>query len=135
MDKKPEEMETQTLLLEIASAKRRDIRIGRITAVAVVALVAVLIVALVLVIPSLMRTLEEVRTTMDETQSFLLRANASLDTLDSMTQEISGVVQTGTENLTRAMDALSVIDFERLGEAVQKLSSLLESFAGFKLFG
>ena len=128
-------MENRALLEQLVEAQRRDARSGRITAIAVVVLVAVLIVCLALTVPKLMNTIDEAHTTLSQTRELIQRANTSFDALDEMTESINGIVNAGTEKIDHVAAIINSLDLEALSSAIQKLSSVLESFSGFKLFG
>ena len=135
MDKKTEDMEILALLEQVAAAKKRDVLTSRITAIAVVVLAAALLICLALTVPKLVDTIEEAHTTLEQTQELIQRANTSLDSLDKMTESIGGVIETSTEKIDQMTAIINSVDLEAFSGAVQKLSSVLDSLSGFRLFG
>jgi len=129
MEKKTEEAE---LLQKIMDAQQRS---ARITAIAVVVLVAALVVSLMVLVPSFLNTMNEAHVTMENTQELIRRANTSLEKLDSMAENVDGIVHEGGENMGRVIEVLDAIDLEALSNSIRKFSQVIDSLSNFKLFG
>jgi len=129
MEKKTEEAE---LLQKIMDAQQRS---ARITAIAVVVLVAALVVSLMVLVPSFLNTMNEAHVTMENTQELIRRANTSLEKLDSMAENVDGIVREGGENMGRVIEVLDAIDLEALSNSIRKFSQVIDSLSNFKLFG
>jgi hypothetical protein len=142
-----QDMNYQELLREISAEQRRNGNRSRITTVAVVLLTTAMIIGLAILIPTLLRTLREVHTTMENTQAFLLRANTALDGLDDVVQKLDGMVE-NLDNMAKDMDGMvgsaaeslrgvaemfGGIDTEKLTGAIQSLNSVIEPLT--RLFG
>ncbi len=134
MDRKTEDTEIRALLEQLVEDKRRDVRTGRIIAIAAVVLAVTLLIGLALTVPGLVKTIEEAHTTLEQTQELIQRANTSLDAFDKMTESISGVVDAGTEKLDQVTAIINSVDLEAFSSAVQKLGSVLEGLSGLRLF-
>jgi len=132
MEKKTEEAE---LLQKIMDAQQRSVRSARITAIAVVVLVAALVVSLMVLVPSFLNTMNEAHVTMENTQELIRRANTSLEKLDSMAENVDGIVREGGENMGRVIEVLDAIDLEALSNSIRKFSQVIDSLSNFKLFG
>ena len=132
MEKKTEEAE---LLQKIMDAQQRNVRSARITAIAVVVLVAALVVSLMVLVPSFLNTMNEAHVTMENTQELIRRANTSLEKLDSMAENVDGIVREGGENMGRVIEVLDAIDLEALSNSIRKFSQVIDSLSNFKLFG
>ena len=132
MEKKTEEAE---LLQKIMDAQQRSVRSARITAIAVVVLVAALVVSLMVLVPSFLNTMNEAHVTMENTQELIRRANTSLEKLDSMAENVDGIVREGGENMGRVIEVLDAIDLEALSNSIRKFNQVIDSLSNFKLFG
>ena len=132
MEKKTEEAE---LLQKIMDAQQRSVRSARITAIAVVVLVAALVVSLMVLVPSFLNTMNKAHVTMENTQELIRRANTSLEKLDSMAENVDGIVREGGENMGRVIEVLDAIDLEALSNSIRKFNQVIDSLSNFKLFG
>ena len=135
MDNKTEEMSTEALLRQIAETQQRDAHSSRITAIAVLVLAAALIISLLVMAPTFMRTMNEAKTTMENTQELIRQANVSLEKLNSMAESIDTIVTDGSQNMGRVMQVLDAVDLEGLAASIQKLNAVIDSLSNFKLFG
>ena len=135
MENKTEEMSTEALLRQIAETQQRDAHSSRITAIAVLVLTAALIISLLVMVPAFMRTMNEAKTTMENTQELIRQANVSLEKLNSVTESIDAVVSNSSESVGRLTQVLDAVDLEGLAESIQKFNSVIDSLSNFKLFG
>ena len=135
MENKTDERRTEELLRQIAEVQQKDVRSGRITAIAVLVLAAALIISLAVMVPAFMRTMNEAKATMESTQELIRQANVSLEKLNGMTESIDTVVTDGSQNIGRVMQVLDAVDLEGLAASIQKFNSVIESLSNFRLFG
>lgn len=135
MDNRSDGKSMQELVEQMAAVQRRSQTLSLIITVVIVMMAAALIVSLALVVPKLTAALDNARTTLSDTQIIIQRISASLDSLDSIGENLNGLTGDGAENLGKLIDSLSVIDVDALTASIQRFNSLLEGLSNFSLFG
>ena len=125
----------QGLLQQMAAVQRRSQRLSLIITVVVALMAAALILSVVLLVPKLAATLDYARSTLSDTQQVIQRINTSLDDLDSVGESLTGLTETGSENLGKLIDTINTIDLDALTDAIQRFNSMLEGLSNFRLFG
>lgn len=116
-NKKPEEMDSRELMAEVLKNQRRELRHARLESLANLALLAVLLVAMMVVVPTAVRTLEHVE--------------SSLDAVDTLVVNMNAVVVDNTDAASKAMEKINAVDFDRLNAAIGSLNDVVEPLARF----
>jgi len=135
MDNRSDGKSMQELVEQMAAVQRRSQTLSLIITVVIVMMAAALIVSLALVVPKLTAALDNAHTTLSDTQAIIQRISTSLDSLDSIGENLNGLTGDGAEKLGKLIDSLSAIDVDALTASIQRFNSLLEGLSNFRLFG
>ncbi len=89
---------------------------------------AVLIVSFVLIVPGMMKTMEQAQTTMEQVNQMAQQMQQIYDGVTSISESVEGVVADGISG-----SSLGSLDVDSLNQSIQDLQSILEPLA--KLIG
>ncbi len=88
----------------------------------------VLLVSFVLVVPKMMKTMEQAQTTMEQVNQMAEETQQIYDDVSSISESVKGVVSDGISG-----SSLGSLDVDSLNQSIQDLQSILEPLA--KLMG
>lgn len=118
-------------LAELVKLSKRQLFFQKVGTGCLAGMLAVLIIAVAIMIP-------KVTTTLNHINNVAVKAQDSLDKVDSMTSDISGsaenfdkLLNENGKELTEAVHSLSEIDFEGLNKAIQDLQDAVGPMATF----
>lgn len=89
---------------------------------------AVLLMSFVLIVPRMMKTMEQAQTTMEQVSQMAEQTQQIYDGVSSISESVKGVVADGISG-----SSLGSLDVDSLNQSIQELQSILEPLA--KLMG
>ncbi|MBP5262567.1 MAG: hypothetical protein J6Z43_10635 [Clostridiales bacterium] len=135
-----QEMSEHDLLVAMLKAQEKDARRGLASAIAGFTLAAVFAVAFMILIPVAITSLRNIDkavqncTVMIENATVTIeQAQTTLTGIDSMTENVNGVVTDNTQAVSDALEEINSIDIDQLNQAIADLSSVVRPLA--QLFG
>ncbi len=151
----------QDLLRELLEQQKKSTRRGWITVGVLAVLTAAMLVALAVLVPTLLRTLNQAYDTLKDTQTVVLQAKDTMDTVDSLAEQaqksfgavedlskqasaslssidtmvgnVDALVVENTQALSNAIEKLNTIDLEKLNQSIDDLNAVVTPL--LKLFG
>ncbi|WP_029231555.1 hypothetical protein [Butyrivibrio sp. VCB2006] len=130
-ESKDNEIKNNDTLAELLKLTKKQLFFQRIAAVSLAGVFVVVAIAMLIMIP-------RVTTTLSHINSVAVKAEASLDKVDTMTSDISGSAQNfdkllndNGKKLTDAVTSISEIDFEGLNTAIKDLQDAVGPMATF----
>ncbi len=106
----------------------KNSRYLKVIAAASVVCAAVLLVSFVLIVPRMVKTLDQAQSTMDQVSQMAEQTQQIYDGVSTISESVKGVVAEGISG-----SSLGSLDVDSLNESIQDLQSILEPLA--KLMG
>lgn len=106
----------------------KNSRYLKVIAAASVVCAAVLLVSFVLIVPRMVKALDQAQTTMDQVSQMAEQTQQIYDGVSTISESVKGVVAEGISG-----SSLGSLDVDSLNESIQDLQSILEPLA--KLMG
>lgn len=129
------DLQTEILKYEKKAAKRT-----MLVAIALFAIAAVFVVAAIIILPPVVKTLEQVQTTLEEATNLVGKAEDTLENLDeslegmnNMISDVDTVLVDNTEAMEEAIAKIGNIDVDGLNASIQDLNRVVSSMG--RLFG
>ncbi|MBR6238600.1 MAG: hypothetical protein IKQ83_06120 [Lachnospiraceae bacterium] len=123
---KNEELQTD-LLGELKKMQKKTLMYTRITSI----LMLVFVIAVLCVVPSLLKTLEAVRVTLDGVNEAVVEANSAIGQAEDTMKDLSDFVATAGTDLNDVVESVQKVDFDSLNKAIKNLDATVEPFANF----
>lgn len=123
---KNEELQTD-LLGELKKMQKKTLMYTRITSI----LMLVFVIAVLCVVPSLLKTLEAVRVTLDGVNEAVVEANSAIGQAENTMKDLSDFVATAGTDLNDVVESVQKVDFDSLNKAIKNLDATVEPFANF----
>ncbi|MBR5359926.1 MAG: hypothetical protein IK123_03455 [Lachnospiraceae bacterium] len=123
---KNEELQTD-ILGELKKMQKKTLMYTRITSI----LMLVFVIAVLCVVPSLLKTLEAVRVTLDGVNEAVVEANTAISQAEDTMKDLSDFVATAGTDLNDVVDSIQKVDFDSLNKAIKNLDATVEPFANF----
>ena len=114
---------------EMEKYVKRQYYLMMVMAICMVCVLLVVIISAVIVVPAALGTLAEVDTAMENLNGMIRSLGSITDVLASITDELGP----GLESIEEVTTGLQNIDFEKMNQAINDLSSVVAPLA--KLFG
>lgn len=121
-----EELQTG-ILTEMQKMTKKTLMYQRITT----GLVLVFVIAILCVVPSLLKTLEAVRYTLEGVDAAVVEANSAIGQAEDTMKDLSGFVGTAGADLEEVVTSFQQIDFDSLNNAIKNLDATVEPMANF----
>ena len=125
---------------EILKYEKKAARRTTMVAVALFVIAGVFIVAALFIVPPVLKTLEQVQTTLSEATELVNKAETTLDNLDNsltgmtdMISDVDTVLSDNTEAMEDAITKISNIDVDGLNQSIEDLNKVVTSMG--RLFG
>ena len=123
---KNEELQTD-LLGELKKMQKKTLMYTRITSI----LMLIFVIAVLCVVPSLLKTLEAVRVTLDGVNEAVVEANSAIGQAEDTMKDLSEFVETAGTDLNDVVQSIQKVDFDSLNKAIKNLDATVEPFANF----
>lgn len=123
---KNEELQTD-LLGELKKMQKKTLMYTRITSI----LMLVFVIAVLCVVPSLLKTLEAIRVTLDGVNEAVVEANSAIGQAEDTMKDLSDFVETAGTDLNDVVQSIQKVDFDSLNKAIKNLDATVEPFANF----
>ncbi|MCR4754860.1 MAG: hypothetical protein K5868_04920 [Lachnospiraceae bacterium] len=123
---KNEELQTD-LLGELKKMQKKTLMYTRITSI----LMLVFVIAVLCVVPSLLKTLEAVRVTLDGVNEAVVEANSAIGQAEDTMKDLSDFVETAGTDLNDVVQSIQKVDFDSLNNAIKNLDATVKPFADF----
>ncbi len=121
-----EELQTG-ILGELQKMQKKTLMYQRITA----GLVLVFVIAVLCVVPSLLKTLEAVRYTLEGVDAAVVEANSAIGQAEATMKDLSDFVGTAGSDLEEVVTSFQEIDFDSLNNAIKNLDATVKPLAEF----
>lgn len=123
---KNEELQTD-ILGELKKMQKKTLMYTRITSI----LMLIFVIAVLCVVPSLLKTLEAVRVTLDGVNEAVVEANSAIGQAEDTMKDLSDFVATAGTDLNDVVESVQKVDFDSLNKAIKNLDATVEPFANF----
>ena len=131
-------MSDRDLMIALLKEQKKTSRRSLITASALVVICLIVGIAVLIVVPSVISTLNNAYKALDGIQNVVTNADkaiasveSSLDGIDEMVKNVDKVVVDNTESVKKTVDSMSSIDVATLNKSIKELSEIIEPLAKF----
>ena len=131
-------MSDRDLMIALLKEQKKTSRRSLITASALVVICLIVGIAVLIVVPSVISTLNNADKALDGIQNVVANADKaiasvenSLDGIDEMVKNVDKVVVDNTESVKKTVDRMSNIDVATLNKSIKELSEIVEPLAKF----
>lgn len=125
---------------EILKYEKKAARRTMMVAAALFVIAAIFLIAAIIIVPPVVKTLEAVQATLEQTTELVGKAETTLDNLDNslsgmndMINDVDTVLADNTEAMEEAITKISNIDVEGLNQSIDDLNKVVTSMG--RLFG
>ena len=132
------EMSDRDLMIALLKEQKKTSRRSLITASALVAICLIIGIAVLVVVPTVISTLNNAYKALDGIQNVVSNADKaiasveqSLVGIDEMVKNVDKVVVDNTDSVTKTVDRMSNIDVATLNKSIKELSEIIEPLAKF----
>lgn len=139
-EKKALQIETEEteLLKTLLEKQNKQLFYTRISSIAMVVFVCAIVIVCAIIVPPAVKTLNEANEAIVQAEDMISEAQASLTSINAMTDEISSAAS-GIEHLVddnavvlnSAVSQMNSIDFEGLNSAIKDLQDVVQPMANF----
>lgn len=120
--------EQQTSFLEqLEKLQKKQLFYVRVSGIAVV----VLVLCFLLMIPSIVKTINLAQQSLIEANNTMVLAQETLTTAKTTLEDVSVLATEGTDGLTNALTKIDEFDIEGLNSAIKDLGAVVEPMAKF----
>ncbi|MGN0377182.1 MAG: hypothetical protein ACI4ED_06065 [Suilimivivens sp.] len=131
-------MEEKELLETLVKHSEKQLFYSRIAAFAAVVSAVVLAVCLLVIVPSVMKTVNQANDIMEQVSETLVLADTAIESVTQMSQSITTMgnnmdsfITENSESIQQIMKKMDEIDFEGLNSAIKDLGDVVEPLANF----
>ena len=125
---------------EILKYEKKAARRTMMVAVALFVIAGIFLVAAIIIVPQVVKTLESVQTTLEQTTELVGKAETTLDNLDNslngmndMIADVDTVLTDNTDAMEEAITKISNIDVDSLNQSIDDLNKVVSAMG--RLFG
>ncbi len=136
---------TDELLQEILKYQKKNARLTRISAIAVLVMACVFAVALALLIPKAVKLVDNAMGSLAQVDELMEDTGVVMQNLNDISVEVNTVisdaqvlidnsntmVEDNTDAITETVQKMNQVDFETLNKAINDLSDVVEPLANF----
>lgn len=131
-------MEEKELLETLVKNSEKQLFYSRIAAVAAMIFTAALVICLIIIVPSVMRTVNQANEVMEQASETITLADAAIESVTQMSQSITTMgnnmdsfITENSESVQQIMKKMDEIDFEGLNSAIKDLGDVVQPLANF----
>lgn len=128
----------ERILSEIKLLALKQVRWQRLSAVFMMGILTVVLVVVVILLPSVLYTLNNINGAVNEVSASIGKVMESVDQVDaavaemqSASKSLNGLVEDNAEEITNAVTKLSEVDYAGLNQAIQDLQDAVGPVASF----
>lgn len=131
-------MMEESYLEELVKNSRKQLFYDRIKTLAALVIAAGVVYCAVLVLPSVMNTVQRANQVMAQVSDTITLADAALESITTMSGSITemgdnmdALIADNAESVEKVMKKMESVDFDSLNKAIKDLGDVVEPFANF----
>ena len=128
--------ETKELLKELLEFEKKEAKYQKVTSILIFCLVVIMGIVSFMIVPVAVQTLTTANETIVMAQNALSKIDQEMDSINTMTKSITAtsdnmnsMVIENSEELSKAVESMSNIDFAGLNQAISDLQAAVGPFA------
>ena len=131
MKKNYDSLNEKELLTELLNAQKKTLIHSRLATITSFIIFAAMLITLYIIVPQVTVTLKKANTTLKKTDEAIETAEQSFSNIDDMVAKIDILVETNTATVNQIMENINNIRFDKLNQAIEDFSDVVEPLARF----